>query len=255
MNYLYSNTGKYPAIRGLDYMHDDFSGVNTRAADWWNAGGLVTICWHTGSDFTGEWTDAMNDEVADWDAMLTPGTDEYDAMIAGMDKAAAALKELQDEGVTVIWRPFHEFDGTWFWWGKGGAENFKKMWRIMYERYTNDWQLHNLIWVLGYSHNGVDCFDWSPGDVYCDVVGADSYDGGAQPTLYTAVSAVAGTGKPLCFHECGANPTVSELQQTRWLWFMTWHSTYLTENNSASALHTLYNSAYVITRDELPSFE
>lgn len=43
MDYIYGKTGKYPAIRGLDYMNDDFNGVNERAEKWWNEGGLVTI--------------------------------------------------------------------------------------------------------------------------------------------------------------------------------------------------------------------
>ena len=44
MNYIYDITGKYPAMRGLDFMNDDFDGVVDRAVDWWNKGGLVTIC-------------------------------------------------------------------------------------------------------------------------------------------------------------------------------------------------------------------
>lgn len=86
-----------------------------------------------------------------WDMALTQGTAEYDKLIAGMDKGAKALLELQKAGVPVIWRPFHETDGGWFWWSKGGSENFKKLWRIMYERYTNYWGLNNLIWICGYS--------------------------------------------------------------------------------------------------------
>ena len=54
--------------------------------------------------------------------------------------------------VPVLWRPLHEFDGAWFWWGKGGAEAFKKLWRLMYDRFTGLHKLDNLIWVLGYSH-------------------------------------------------------------------------------------------------------
>ncbi len=181
MNYIYNASGKYPAMRGLDYMNDDFDGVNRRAAEWFGKGGLVTICWHTGSDFNGEWKDAMNDEVTDWDALFTEGTPENKKLLDGMDKGAKALSELQKNGVTVIWRPFHEFDGGWFWWGKGGADNFVKLWRLMYERYTEYWHLNNLIWVLGYSHNGKDYTKWYPGDEYCDIIGADSYDGGAQP--------------------------------------------------------------------------
>ena len=60
INYIYDVTEKYPAIRGLDYMSDDFKGVNKRAIKWWNEGGIVTILWHTGADFSGEWSHCMN---------------------------------------------------------------------------------------------------------------------------------------------------------------------------------------------------
>jgi len=250
MDHLWDITGKLPAMRGFDYMKDDFAGVNARAISWQEQGGLVTICWHTGADFTGEWNEAMKTEVADWDAVLTEGTASHEAFIAGMDKAAAALLALQEKGVTVFWRPFHEFDGAWFWWGKGGSDRFRKLWRLMYDRYTTHWKLNNLIWVLGYSNKGIRQEDWYPGDEVCDILGADSYDGGAQEGLYRKVRAVTDAPKPLCFHECGTNPTVAELQDVPWVWFMTWHTKHLTEENTPDALKALYNSTYVVTRDE-----
>lgn len=251
MDYIFDATGKYPAMRGLDYMNDDFDGVNERAIEWWNKGGLVTVCWHTGANFSGAWAEAMSDEVTDWDRMFTDGTDENKVMLDGMDKAAKALKELKDQGVTVIWRPFHEADGAWFWWGKGGAENFKKLWITMYERYTDYWELDNLIWVLGLSHNGEDYKDWYVGNNYCDIVGADSYDLEEIPVLVKAVDKVNKADKPECFHECGENLTAEELSETSWVWFMTWHSEYLTDTNTKDELNELYNSARVITLDEL----
>ena len=116
MNYIYEKTGKYPAIRGLDFMHMDFDGVVERSIEWWDKGGIVTICWHCGTDFTGEWTHSQQTEIADWDAALTEGTPEYETLIAGMDMGAQALLKLQEAGVPVLWRPFHELDGGWFWW-------------------------------------------------------------------------------------------------------------------------------------------
>lgn len=115
--YIYERTGKYPAIRGLDYMNNDFDGVNDRAVDWYNRGGIVTICWHCGSDFSGSWAECMNTKISDWDKALTEGTAEYEELVAGMDKAAEALKELQEQDIPVLWRTFHEFDGGWLWWG------------------------------------------------------------------------------------------------------------------------------------------
>lgn len=252
--YIYENTGKYPAIRGLDYMNDDFEGVNRRAEDWHNRGGIVTICWHCGSDFSHSWDECMKTEISDWDKALTEGTDEYKKLIAGMDKGGAALKELCDKGIPVLWRPFHELDGGWFWWSKGGAENFKKLWKIMYDRYTNYWKLDNLIWVFGYSEKGRGYEKWYPGDEYVDIVGADSYKDGANNDLYKKVTDIVGSDVPVCFHECGRIPTVSQLKKnnTKWVWFMTWHTEYITDKNDKDDLKAIYNDEYVITLDELP---
>lgn len=252
--YIYKNTGKYPAIRGLDYMNDDFNGVNKRAAEWHKKGGIVTICWHCGCDFSGSWSESMNTEITDWDKALTEGTPEYETLIKGMDKAAAALKELKEQNIPVLWRPFHEFDGAWFWWGKGGEENFKKLWIMMYDRYTNYWELDNLIWVLGYSGNGKNYDKWYPGDEYVDIAGADSYSDGANGKLYKNVSKVVGEEMPIAFHECGRVPTVEQLEKdnTDWVWFMTWHTEYITDHNDTTTLNEIYNSDYVITLDELP---
>lgn len=257
MDYINDNTGKLPAIRGLDYMNDDFEGVNERAIKWWNEGGIVTICWHCGSDFSKSWDECMKTEIADWDKTLTEGTKEYDAFIKGMDKAAEALVELRDAGVPVLWRPFHELDGGWFWWSKGGAANFQKLWKLMYDRYTNYWKLDNLIWVFGYSHNNKNIADWYVGDEYVDIVGADSYTNGANANLFNSVKKLVGDEIPVCFHECGVNPTVEQLQSSNagWSYFMTWHTEYITDKNDKTALKELYNSDYVITRDELPSFK
>lgn len=246
-------SGKYPALRGLDYMGDDFAGCNRRAKSWYAKGGIVTICWHCGSDFSGSHTESMNTEL-NWDKALTEGTAEYNALIAGMDKGAKALLELKEAGVPVIWRPFHEFDGKWFWWGKGGAENFKKLWRIMYDRYTNYWGLDNLIWNLGYCGDVND--GWYPGDEYVDIVGADTYVNHTDSlvSMYNKTAQVA--DKPVCLHENGPIPDPDKLKAdgSKWLWFMTWHTSFIDSNeiNTSQYINKVYNSDYMLTLDELP---
>ena len=172
MDLILEITGKLPAIRGLDFMNDDFDGVVSRAKSWHEKGGIVTICWHTGVYGRG-YEESLGDDP-DFNTLLTEGTEEYNGMTASWDRAAAALKELQDAGIAVLWRPFHEFDGGWFWWGKGGSKNFIRLWQMMYKYFTEEKGLNNLIWVLGYSgevRNG-----WYPGDEYCDIIGSDTYD-------------------------------------------------------------------------------
>lgn len=254
-DYILEATGKLPAIRGLDYMNDDFSGVNRRAKEWFDRGGIVTVCWHCGCDFSGSWNESMKTEISDWEQALTPGTSEYETLTAGMDKGAQALKELAEQDIPVLWRPFHELDGQWFWWGKGGADHFIALWQLMYDRYTNYWGLNNLIWVLGYSGNGRNYEKWYPGDEYVDIAGADSYNDGPNTNLYGKVLKVVGEEMPICFHECGRIPNVQDLLDsfTPWVWFMTWHTEYITDHNDPHTLSAIYNDAYVITLDELPA--
>lgn len=253
-DYIESVSGKLPAIRGLDYMNDDFDGVNERAIAWHERGGIVTICWHCGPEFSKSYDECMNDEIADWNKTLTEGTDEYNAFVAGMDKAAKALLELQDAGVPVLWRPFHEYDGGWFWWSKGGAENFKKLWNLMYDRFTNYWGLNNLIWVAGASHSISK--DWTLDNSVVDIAGGDTYDNTEVPMLFKKVKAFYGDNIPLVLHENGTIPDPDYLQEKsiNWVWFMTWHTQHITDskNNTTENIKKVYNSDYVITLDELP---
>ena len=280
MEYIKETTGKYPAIRGFDYINDDFEGVNERAIDWWNRGGIVSICWHTGVNYSGGYLDCKEGVVTDWDAFLTEGTDKYNEMIEGIDKAAKALKELRDLNIPVIWRPYHEAFGTWFWWGKGEdnntkAEHYVKLWQIMYTRYTDYWGLNNLIWIEGYSHMdyewqekkykcGVGADKWYVGSDYCDMIGADTYVDGIHLLLNDKISSLNKNKKPVAYHECGIIPTIDELKKTDWSYFLTWHTNYLIEGynlyevdyiNTKEHLIEVYNSDYVITLDELPSFK
>lgn len=258
MNYIESNTGKLPAIRGLDFMNNDFAGVVSRAESWWEKGGIVTINWHTGADFSSSYNECLADDI-NWEEAFVPGSDTYNSLVEGMDRAVPYLQQLEDAGVPVLWRPFHELDGGWFWWSKGGSENFVKLWQMMYSRYTDYWGLDNLIWVFGYSHNGVDLASWYPGDAYVDLLGGDSYTPGANAELYKACAAVAPEGMPIIFHECGTIPSADQMAEaeTPWLYFMVWHTDYITDtkNNSIASLKEIYNGDYFITLDELPAFK
>lgn len=247
MDYLLEHTGKLPAMRGLDFMNNDFAGVVRRSKEWDARGGLVTICWHTGVAGSG-YQESLNDRP-DFKKLLTEGTAEYAEMTAAWDKAAKALQELRDADIPVLWRPFHEFDGQWFWWGKGGKDNFIALWRLMYDKFTNEYGLNNLIWVLGYS--GEVKSGWYPGDDVVDIIGSDTYDNSTNLKAWRRLLQVA--AKPMAFHECGNVPAVEKFEKDGdlWSWFMIWHTEHLTKNDREN-LKSVYNSEKVITLDELP---
>ena len=247
MDYILDNTGKLPAMRGLDFMNNDFAGVVKRSEEWDAKGGLVTICWHTGVNGSG-YQESLDDKP-DFDKLLTEGTVEYNAMMKSWDNAAKALQELRDADVPVLWRPFHEFDGQWFWWGKGGADNFIKLWRLMHDKFTEEYGLNNLIWVLGYSGEVKD--GWYPGDEYVDIIGSDTYDNSTNKAAWDKLVKIA--EKPMAFHECGKVPPIRHFEDDgdMWAWFMIWHTDYITAN-SPKNLTSVYTSDKVITLDELP---
>lgn len=250
MRYIEEKTGKFPAMRGLDFMNNDFAGCVLRAKKWSEKGGLVTICWHTGVDSSG-YTESQADKP-NFEQLLTEGTDEYNRLMASWDKAAKALLQLQEANVTVFWRPFHEFDGRWFWWGKGGAKRFIELWQLMYNKFTYEYGLNNLIWVLGYTGNVKD--SWYPGDEYCDIVGSDSYDNNTNIKGYNGCLEVT-QNKPLAFHECGKVPTIEEFKSegAMWSWFMIWHTDHIMSND-VDTLNAVYNHENAITLDKLPEF-
>lgn len=250
---IYKIAGTTPVIRGFDFINDDFDGVLMRAESWWSVGGLVTICWHMGTPPDGVGYDSSKGTFNVAKA-LEEGTTEHEQLMAYFDKAVPALKQLQEDGIAVLWRPFHEADGKWFWWGKAGAENFVKLWQLMYDYYTNDCGLNNLIWVCGLSELGFKGADWYPGDEYVDIFGADIYASthDSQDGLYEGVAEIA-PNKPICLHECGLIPDPETLieDDTEWSWFMCWTSEWLHQNTDEE-INSFYNNDYVLAMNRMP---
>lgn len=252
MEYLLRVTGKLPAIRGLDFIHNDFDGVVARAKEWDARGGIVTICWHTGVDGIGY--PESQAENPNFDELLTEGTAANQQLMNRWDEAAKALQLLQEANIPVLWRPFHEFDGKWFWWGKGDGANFIRLWRLMVRTFTEKYELHNLIWVLGYADWVPD--GWYPGDDYCDVLGSDTYKGETTHADSLKKLEKLNNEKPLAFHECGLLPRVDAFYQDRaiWSWLMPWHSKWMMEDNSEERIREVYHDERMITLDRLPTF-
>ena len=100
--------------------------------------GIVTLSFHWFSPIGGK-DKSFYAENTDFDAeqILHPGTPERTAFFHDLDAIAVQLKRFQAENIPVLWRPFHESDGTWFWWGAKGPAVAKELYLLMYDYYTN----------------------------------------------------------------------------------------------------------------------
>lgn len=270
---VYKWTGKYPAINCFDYVHlpASLAGANwinygdiTPVQNWIGEGGLVSAMWHW--NVPKEAPNAVLDPNTDYafykdettfDAAnaTVEGTWENEVFTQDLASIATYLKLLRDADIPVLWRPFHEAAGGWFWWGKDAA-SFKVMWIEMFN-YFKAQGLDNLIWV--WTTEGSDA-DWYPGDQYVDIVSRDIYNKEAADCVSEYVSIVASYGnKMVTLSECGTVGLISEQWAggARWSWFMPWY-----DNEGATSVHAdeawwknAMEQDFVITRDQLPSME
>ncbi|MEX0642203.1 MAG: glycosyl hydrolase, partial [Pirellulales bacterium] len=103
-------------------------------------------------------------------ALANPAGSDYQLLLRDIDAIGVQLKKFQDAGVPVIWRPLHEAQGGWFWWGAHGPDAFKQLWRLTYDRLTNHNGIHNLIWEFTPSAAEGNFLDWYPGDDAVDMI-------------------------------------------------------------------------------------
>lgn len=205
---IHEATGRWPAVIGLDYCrwnHKEADiGVeapNELARAYWNAGGLVTISWHA-FDPANPAGGGLRDKGVAIADLLADGTPTHQRWMAGLDRIAGGLAALQRDGVVVLWRPFHEMNGGWFWWGAQKPADFVAVWRQMFDYFTKEKGLHNLVWVYGPNH-GANAADYYPGDAYVDIVGLDAYTDFVDPDHIKGFAALAAIDKPVGFTEFG----------------------------------------------------
>ena len=253
LKYIKEITGKQPAIRGMDFIDDRENEHEVQhAMDWWKAGGIPTIMWHFGAPSVGQGYENSKKPVS-IDSVFLEGTPQYQAFWKELENKANLLEKLRDAHVPVLWRPFHELNGNWFWWGKQGPEKFKRLWTTMYDYMVNKRKLNNLIWVLCYTGNPDGA--WFPGRQYVDIAGADTYvkNNTPQKRMYENVKNIIGSTTPIAFHECGIppNPDSCKAQGAMWSWWMEWHTGHL-KSVDTTYLKFIYNHDLVITLDEVP---
>ncbi|XP_014552024.1 glycoside hydrolase family 26 protein [Bipolaris victoriae FI3] len=269
-DWVTTNVGKTPAILGLDLMDYTDSrtsrGASSKDIDYALAfakkGGIVTFVWHWGAptglyDTTEQpWWSGFYTRATDFDislALSSTTNANYTLLLHDIDTIAAQLKKLQTAGVPVLFRPLHEAEGAWFWWGAKGAAPAKQLYRLLYNRLTTTHNLHNLIWVW----NSVSP-EWYPGDDVVDIVSADTYaqgDHGPQSATFNALLKLGSREKIVAATEVGSVMEPADLQAYRadWAWFVVWGGEYISGGvwNSVEFLKRVYGDAYVLTLDEI----
>lgn len=196
--------GAYPAVYGWELGDlerdslDNLDGVNFEKMKGWiregyERGGVVTIAWH------------MNHPVTDgnaWDrtpgiAPILPDSSHHHVLVQNLDKFAAFVADLRsskggrDHPIPLIFRPWHEHNGDWFWWGKGlNAEaDYVALWRFTVEYLRDVKGLRNLLYAFSPDRSRIDIERFNddylyafPGDDYVDIMGLDNYWDVGQPS-------------------------------------------------------------------------
>lgn len=182
-----------------------------------------------------------NDTVPWWKGFYTYGTTfnltaaladtnstNYALLLSDMDTIAKQLLRLQAANIPILWRPLHEADGGWFWWGAYGPESCKTLYRLMYTRFTQFHGLRNLIWVW----NSVTP-SWYPGSDVVDILGYDSYppigDHGAVSVQYQQLIALGNDEKMVTLPEVGNLPDPANLKayHADWSYFVVWNGEFI----------------------------
>lgn len=275
-NYILKAAGRVPAVFGADFMDYSPSRVafapapsdlTERAIRRAERGQIITMSWHwnaptallnkmlkdtEGKDLDAKWYKGFYTYATTFDlaaAIDDSKSEGYKLLLRDIDAIAVQLRKFASARVPVLWRPLHEAEGGWFWWGAKGPDAFVKLWRLMFQRLTEVHHLHNLIWVYTAGSNA----DWYPGDAYVNIVGADAYPSDhADPLLDTWNGLVKqyGHSKLLALTEFGGVPDVPRMHKlgVTWDYFVSWPGEIRPPETAVSDLIRIYRSSAVRNR-------
>ncbi|MEV4947930.1 glycosyl hydrolase [Streptomyces sp. NPDC053755] len=256
-------TGQYPGLWGGDLMFTATDVANRQrvidqAKTEWANGSLVSLTWHVCPP-TGGSTCAFEGGVkstitnAQFSQLLTEGSALNNAWKRRLDEVVPYLQQLKNAGVPVLFRPLHEMNEAWNWWGnRPGANGSARLYQITRDYLAGTKGLDNLIWVWNVQDNPAG--GWStyyPGNQYADVVSLDVwYKNHPSSADYQQMRTIAGT-KPMAIAEMGKMPTSALLNsQTQWSWFMMW-SEHLRGNNTNAEIQAAYFHPRVLNQGEV----
>ena len=291
--------GKYPAVVGFDYlfMHypphiwssttpPDYSDI-TPVKEAWEKGSVIQVCWHMNMpkneaafpdhpENYAFYVSNFGGSVFSATAAVTEGTWQNRAFDYYIERLAGYLGALQDAGIPILFRPFHEAAGDygwknpWFWWGYEGAEPLVNLWKYLKDALEGTYGIHNLIWVytVQTSTSGAlasvsDIEPWYPGDDYVDIVGCDLYVGKntTQSETFKRVNNFVKGRKMVALSENGNLLDFEKAfsEDAPWLWFMGWNSgssgnwslSSDSWNNTAADWKKAMTGSHTINRGEL----
>lgn len=193
--------GDYPAIIGFDLGEVEigntsnldkvpFNRIREEAINQYQRGGLVTLSWHTRNPLTGG--DAWDVKDSTVVKSILEGGELHKKFMDWLDNVAGFISSLKTKDgtkVPVLFRPWHEHTGSWFWWGKDlcSPEEYKALWKMTYT-YFQDKGVDNVLYA--YSPGGCtskeEYMERYPGDEYVDLLGFDYYQMSADdPESFT----------------------------------------------------------------------
>lgn len=188
-----SVTGSHPAVIGVDF--SGFSGrpqdavqsakdaLRKNVIDTYNRGGVTTIAWHFSNPVSPGgfyWRDSVSLPAVKY---IIPGGeahDKYKQILDGIGEWAHSIKGADGALVPVIFRPYHEFDGGWFWWGKPHCtrDEFISLWRFTVSYLRDSLGVHNFLYAFSPDNRFLtreEFLERYPGDEWVDMVGMDNY--------------------------------------------------------------------------------
>jgi Glycosyl hydrolase family 26 len=183
-------TGDYPAVYGwelggleLDQLVNldsvPFNKMQQFIKESYEKGGVITISWHLHNPLTGK---TAWDPSAGTVASVLPGGTKHELFKTWLDKVAVFMKGLKGkhgEFIPVIFRPFHELNGNWFWWGGNHCtpDEFKKLWMFTVNYLQNEKMIHHLLYAYNTDRftSREEYLEKYPGSEWVDIIGVDIY--------------------------------------------------------------------------------
>jgi mannan endo-1,4-beta-mannosidase len=290
-------SGREPALKGFniagfhpkgsDTYHNVLKNTVGDTKFWWHEkGGIPAMLFHWTWPLPNGRTSFMknaHDPPPALGKMVTPGTEEHKMFHEQLRYTADYLEQLAEARVPLLFRPFHEIDGGWFWWTDPETpEHTAALWRQMFHYLVNERGIHNLIWDFAPAH-----VTWGPhrsriqkehgrtptieeeaeyrrrfypGDDYVDLVSISVYGssqfyewGWGEPVkenyagAYELLKKIA-PNKPRAVAESPnlLNPTIAKQEGPAWMYDMSWYG------RDRDWMHSALNHKHFIALDDLP---